>query len=138
MAAAALLSAFLTNDIICLAFTPILCVAILEAEMNPVPFLIGLAAASNIGSAATIIGNPQNMLLGQVGKLDFLGFTRVCLPPVLLSLAGAYVILFWLYRRQLAGPPRCRQPATAGCPAFNRHQTTKGMVGGRWCWSPCS
>jgi len=76
MAFSALLSAFLTNDIICLAFTPILCAAILEAKLNPVPFLIGLAAASNIGSAATIISNPQNMLLGQVGKLDFLDFTQ--------------------------------------------------------------
>lgn len=93
----------LTNDIICLAFTPILCAAILEAKLNPVPFLIGLAAASNIGSAATIISNPQNMLLGQVGKLDFLDFTRFCLPPVLISMVGAYAILFWLNRKQL--PP---------------------------------
>ncbi len=128
MAAAGLLSAFLTNDIVCLAFTPILCVAILEAKLNPVPFLIGLAAASNIGSAATIIGNPQNMLLGQVGKLDFLGFTRACLPPVLFSLAGAYAILLGLYRKQL---PRRRElplPAAKGYPAFNRHQTAKGLV----------
>jgi Na+/H+ antiporter NhaD/arsenite permease-like protein len=128
MAAAALLSAFLTNDIICLAFTPILCAAILEAKLNPVPFLIGLAAASNIGSAATIIGNPQNMLLAQVGKLDFLAFTRLCLPPVLVSLAGAYVILFWLYRRQLpAIQDICRHP-DRGYPAFSRHQTAKGLI----------
>ncbi len=128
MASSALLSAFLTNDIVCLAFTPILCAAILEARMNPVPFLIGLAAASNIGSAATIIGNPQNMLLGQVGRLDFIGFTRLCLPPSLLALAGAYVILFCLYRRQL--PSRLdviRQPLRE-YPAFSRHQTAKGLI----------
>ncbi len=128
MAAAGLLSAFLTNDIICLAFTPILCAAILEVKLNPVPFLIGLAAASNIGSAATMIGNPQNMLLGQVGRLSFLDFSRFCLPPVLVSLAGAYGILLWLYRKQL---PAChdnfRSPDRA-YPAFSRHQTAKGLA----------
>lgn len=128
MACAALLSAFLTNDIVCLAFTPILCAAILEARLNPVPFLIGLAAASNIGSAATIIGNPQNMLLGQVGRLDFLGFTLACLPPVLVSLAGAYAILCGLYRRRL---PKRLDLAASGrreYPAFSRHQTAKGLI----------
>jgi Na+/H+ antiporter NhaD/arsenite permease-like protein len=128
MAASALLSAFLTNDIICLAFTPILCVAILEAKLNPVPFLIGLAAASNIGSADTIIGNPQNMLLGQVGKLDFIVFIRICLPPVLLALAGAYVILLVIYRRQLPGRFDLKAAKKECYPAFNRHQTIKGMV----------
>jgi Na+/H+ antiporter NhaD/arsenite permease-like protein len=128
MASSALLSAFLTNDIVCLAFTPILCAAILETGMNPVPFLIGLAVASNIGSAATIIGNPQNMLLAQVGKLDFLAFTRTCLPPVLVSLAGAYSILFWLYRRQLPARHDAGNSPDRGYPAFNRHQTAKGMV----------
>lgn len=128
MACAGLLSAFLTNDIVCLAFTPILCAAILEAKLNPVPFLIGLAAASNIGSAATIIGNPQNMLLGQVGKLDFLGFTRLCLPPVLLSMAGAYAILFWLYRKQLPARQDITSRPDRGYAAFSRHQTAKGLV----------
>ncbi len=128
MAASALLSAFLTNDIICLVFTPILCAAILEARLNPVPFLIALAVASNIGSAATIIGNPQNMLLGQVGRIDFLYFTRSCLVPVLVSLAGAYAVMLWLYRRQLPprhDPGRPRERSTA---PFSRHQTAKGLL----------
>ena len=60
MLVAALLSALLANDIVCLAFTPVLCLALLKKGLNPLPFLLGLAAASNIGSAATIIGNPQN------------------------------------------------------------------------------
>jgi Na+/H+ antiporter NhaD/arsenite permease-like protein len=128
MAAAALLSAFLTNDIVCLAFTPILCAAILEARLSPVPFLIGLAAASNIGSAATIIGNPQNMLLAQVGRLDFLDFTRLCLPPVLVSLAGAYGILFWLYRRQLPSRQDIGRHPDKVYAAFSSHQTFKGLA----------
>jgi Na+/H+ antiporter NhaD/arsenite permease-like protein len=128
MAASALLSAFLTNDIICLAFTPILCAATLESRMNPVPYLIGMAAASNIGSAATIIGNPQNMLLGQVGKLDFLLFTRSCLVPVLVSLIGAYAILLRLYRRQLPLRQDVSRFPGREYPAFSRHQTVKGMA----------
>ncbi len=128
MAASALLSAFLTNDIVCLAFTPILCAAMLESRLNPVPFLIGLAAASNIGSAATIIGNPQNMLLGQVGKLDFLAFTGYCIPPVMVSLAGAYFMLLWIYRRQLSSGSEISRAPGREYPVFNRHQTVKGLA----------
>ena len=71
MVLSAVLSAILANDIVCLAFTPVLAISLLRAGLNPVPFLIGLAVSSNIGSAATIIGNPQNMLIGQVGQLHF-------------------------------------------------------------------
>jgi Na+/H+ antiporter NhaD/arsenite permease-like protein len=96
------LSAVLVNDIVCLAFTPVLTVAVLRAGLNPMPFLIGLACASNIGSAATLIGNPQNMLIGQVARLDFGGFLAWCAVPVLLSMAAAYGILLWLYRGRLS------------------------------------
>jgi len=81
MLLAALLSALLANDIVCLAFTPVLCLALLRKGLNPLPFLLGLAAASNIGSAATIIGNPQNMLIGQVGHLHFGSFLLWCTRP---------------------------------------------------------
>jgi len=66
MGIGAFLSAILANDIICLAFTPVLAYSLLSARLNPMPFLLGLAVSSNIGSAATIIGNPQNMLIGQI------------------------------------------------------------------------
>ncbi len=95
------LSAVLVNDIVCLAFTPILTVAVLRARLNPMPYLIGLACASNIGSAATLIGNPQNMLIGQVGQLDFGRFIVWCGVPSLLALAAAYAILLWVYRGKL-------------------------------------
>jgi len=66
IAIAALLSALLANDIICLALTPVLIEIAAARRLNPMPFLIGLACASNVGSAATLIGNPQNMLIGQL------------------------------------------------------------------------
>jgi Na+/H+ antiporter NhaD/arsenite permease-like protein len=86
----ALLSALLANDIVCLAFTPLLCEALLAARKNPVPYLIALATSSNIGSAATIIGNPQNMHIGAVAGLSFGHFAMVMLVPVLVGLALNY------------------------------------------------
>lgn len=111
MLASAGLSALLVNDIVCLAFTPVVLLALRPAGLHPMPFLLGLALASNIGSAATIIGNPQNMLIGQTGRLDFAAFLLWCLPPVALSLAAAYAILLGLYRRVL--PARVDLPAAA-------------------------
>jgi di/tricarboxylate transporter len=82
--------AFLANDIVCLAFTPVLTLSLLSGRRNPVPYLLGLAIASNIGSAATIIGNPQNMLIGQVGRLAFGRFFFWCAPPAAAALLIGY------------------------------------------------
>jgi Na+/H+ antiporter NhaD/arsenite permease-like protein len=140
MLVAAGLAAVLTNDIICLAFTPVLCVALLRAGWNPVPFLLGLAMATNIGSAATIIGNPQNMLIGQVLRLDFARFLLYCLPPSLLALGAAFGILVLLYRRRWLLAPAAAGAGAAGAPPpaapdhptdwpeLNRWQTTKGLL----------
>src|SRR5579871_2618887 len=58
------LSAFLVNDIVCLALTPLVLHLARRLRFNPIPHLIGLATASNIGSCGTITGNPQNMIIG--------------------------------------------------------------------------
>ena len=92
------LSSVLVNDIVCLAMTPILAEGCLRRGLNPVPFLLGLACASNIGSAATLIGNPQNMLIGQVGGLPFGAFLLDALPPVCASLVAAWGIIALLSR----------------------------------------
>jgi Na+/H+ antiporter NhaD/arsenite permease-like protein len=84
---AALLSAVFSNDIVCLAMTPVLARICLQRGLHPVPFLVGLACAANIGSAATLIGNPQNMLIGSVLRLPFGDHLAAAWPPVLLSLA---------------------------------------------------
>ena len=103
IAVAGLLSAVFSNDIVCLAMTPVVARLCLRRSLDPLPFLIGLACAANIGSAATLIGNPQNMLIGSVLKLDFAGYLRVALLPVGLSLA-----LLWAW---LAFGPGSRQGA---------------------------
>ena len=128
MIVSAVLSAILANDIVCLAFTPVLTVSLLKAGLNPVPFLIGLAVSSNIGSASTIIGNPQNMLIGQLGKLDFGHFFLWCTPPSLLSLIGAYFVINIIYSKNFVGnnsPAIIERRAWA---SFNRHQSTKGII----------
>jgi Na+/H+ antiporter NhaD/arsenite permease-like protein len=130
MLVSAVLSAVLANDIVCLAFAPVIAVSVVRAGFNPVPFLLGLALASNIGSAATLIGNPQNMLIGQVGRLAFVPFLAWCLPPTLASLGIAFALLCGLYRGRLTqrgswveANDDCRlQP-------FNRWQSTKGIAG---------
>jgi Na+/H+ antiporter NhaD/arsenite permease-like protein len=128
MAASAFLSAILTNDVICLAFTPVLAVSLLNAGYNPVPFLIGLAVSSNIGSAVTIIGNPQNMLIGQTGRLDFGHFFIWCLPPSILSLLGAFVIIAIMYRKKFHTDRSADLLPQNIWPEFNRHQSTKGII----------
>jgi len=129
MLASAVLSAVLANDIVCFAFTPVLALALRRIGIKPLPFLLGLAVSSNIGSAATIIGNPQNMLIGQVGRLDFAGFFFWCGPPAIIALVGSYLIILWIYRKEIA-----RQVAVPDfeinepLPAFNRWQTGKGLI----------
>jgi Na+/H+ antiporter NhaD/arsenite permease-like protein len=135
----ALLSALLANDIVCLAFTPVLCIALRHVGLNPVPYLLALACASNVGSAATIIGNPQNMLIGQVGKLDFASFLFWCGPPSAIGLVVVFGATLCLYRREFftskrdLAPPRAQAPesldgALAAEPAYSRHQTVKGLI----------
>jgi Na+/H+ antiporter NhaD/arsenite permease-like protein len=101
------LSAVLANDIVVFAMTPLLCVGLQRRGMNPVPFLIALACAANAGSAATIIGNPQNILLGQVGRLDFARFLAYCAVPAIAAMAVTFAVVAWQWRGrwQLDKPP---------------------------------
>lgn len=123
------MAALLTNDIVCLAFTPVITTALLKKNINPIPFLIGLAVSANIGSAATIIGNPQNMLIGQTGKLAFSSFSLWCIPPVFANLGTAYLILRILYKGSFYIPHSHQTTALDSEMhniTFNRHQSYKG------------
>ncbi len=95
--ATGLLSALLTNDVVVFALTPLLCGGILALKLNVRPYLMGLAAAANAGSAATLIGNPQNILIGQAGKLDFWNYALFALVPTLATLLISYgvILLTW-------------------------------------------
>ena len=129
MVVSAVLSALLANDIICFAMTPFLVFALKRAGYHPVPFLIGLAVSSNIGSAATLIGNPQNMLIGQVGKLDFMDFFYWATPPSFAALLAAYVLIVLLCGKQMVAEKNTDLSSQhPPWPSFNRWQTGKGLV----------
>src|SRR5690554_1344335 len=91
------LSAVLVNDIVCLAMTPVLIEVCARRKLDPVPFLLALACAANVGSAATLIGNPQNMLLGQRLGLSFAGYLLDASVPVLLGLGVVWLVIRALY-----------------------------------------
>lgn len=101
VATAGLLSAVLANDVVVFAMTPLLCTGLVRRRLDPRPFLIALAAAANAGSAATIIGNPQNILIGQVGDLEFWAFLAVCGPPALVALVVTYAVVGLTWRRRM-------------------------------------
>ncbi|GAB4180616.1 MAG: SLC13 family permease [Geothermobacteraceae bacterium] len=127
MLLAAGLSALLANDIICLAMTPPLAEGLLRRRLNPVPFLIGLACAANIGSAATLIGNPQNMLIGQALQLSFAGYLMDGMPPALLGTLAAWGLIALFYRRHWHTQTG-HIPAEMEAPAFNGWQVAKGLT----------
>ncbi|MDX9995843.1 MAG: SLC13 family permease [Rhodocyclaceae bacterium] len=127
LAVAAALSAVFSNDIVCLAMTPVVARICLQRGLPPLPFLVGLACAANIGSAATLIGNPQNMLIGSVLRLDFAAYAARALPPVLLSLVALWAFLAWRLRRAPAVPPAPTLPSD-DAPLFDRWQTAKGLA----------
>jgi Na+/H+ antiporter NhaD/arsenite permease-like protein len=136
IAVAAGLSAVFSNDIICLALTPVVAQLCLQRQLNPVPFLLGLACAANIGSAATLIGNPQNMLIGTVLHLPFGAYLFQALPPVALSLLVLWAWLVWapgvgMHSKQSSKPAQRLKDATAQPlpgPPFNAWQTSKGLL----------
>lgn len=101
IAVAAVLSALLANDIVCLAFTPLLCAALQRGGRDPVPYLLALATSSNIGSAATLIGNPQNMYIGSRAGLEFGTYLLIAIVPVLLGLLLCWLTVVIVYRRSL-------------------------------------
>jgi len=122
------LSAFLNHDIVCFVFAPIIGNALLRRRLNPVPFLIALAIASNIGAAATPIGNPQDMMISQVARLSFGQYILWCGVPVLFAMAAAYGIIWFLSRKTLA--ETCTGPAESpqATYTFNQAHTIKGLI----------
>ena len=126
------LSAVFSNDIVCLAMTPIVAQLCLERGFPPVRCLVGLACAANIGSAATLIGNPQNMLIGSMLQLSFGDYLLRALPPVALSLLALWL---WLVFAANSGQILRSTVKISNIavddekpPIFDRFQTSKGLI----------
>jgi Na+/H+ antiporter NhaD/arsenite permease-like protein len=122
------LAAVFSNDVICLAVTPVLLEACARRGLDPVPFLLALACASNVGSAATLIGNPQNMLIGQALDLSFSGYLLAATPACVVGLAAVWAVI--AYQTQGCWYARPSLAITAGnaLPPFNAWQTAKGLL----------
>lgn len=97
-----ILSAFLVNDIVCLAMTPLVLQLTRRLGYRPVPHLIGLATAANIGSSGTITGNPQNMFIGSHSHISYLHFAIHLMPVAIFGLIVDYVVILLMYRSSLA------------------------------------
>jgi Na+/H+ antiporter NhaD/arsenite permease-like protein len=124
------LSALLATDILIIAISPLLIAGAQSRGLDPRPLVIGLAAATNAGSAATLIGNPQNILIGALGRLDFWTFLAICAVPAMFALIVVFFVVWLQWRKRitqtvLAMPPEA--PAITVHP-LDRNQTIKGVV----------
>jgi Na+/H+ antiporter NhaD/arsenite permease-like protein len=124
---AGILSAVLANDIVCLALAPILAAGCARRGLDPIPFLLALAAAANVGSAATLIGNPQNMLIGQTLGLSFHGYLLDALVPALLGLGATWAVIAWRCSGRWERAVTLTRTEQRDL-AFDRWQTAKGLA----------
>jgi Na+/H+ antiporter NhaD/arsenite permease-like protein len=113
------LSAFMVNDTICLVLTPLVLDLVMQLQRNPIPYLLAIAMASNIGSTATITGNPQNMIIGSLSHIPYSTFAATLSPIAGIGLVLTVVLIALAYRSEfwtrqtLRGEP---QPAHANWP----------------------
>ena len=126
VAVSGLLSAFFINDTICLVLTPLVLAAIRPLGLPPLPYLLAIALASNVGSAMTITGNPQNMLIGVAGGIGFAAFLSSLALPAIGGLVIVYAVLAVMFRRDLA-LPMTRPPESVPF-EFDRRLVNKALL----------
>lgn len=124
IASSGLLSALFMNDTICLMFTPVLVRLVQRLKLDPVPYLLGLVVAANAGSMATLIGNPQNMLVGLRSGLSFVEFFVALGPAALLGLITIYLGIAWLFRESLGGA----LPERPDLPEYHELAVQRGLL----------
>jgi Na+/H+ antiporter NhaD/arsenite permease-like protein len=91
------LSAFFVNDIICLVMVPVVLKITKRMGVPPLGYLLAVATASNIGSVATITGNPQNMLIGTYSGISYRSFLAHLAPVAAVGLVIDWAVLHWLF-----------------------------------------
>jgi Na+/H+ antiporter NhaD/arsenite permease-like protein len=96
------LSALLVNDTVCVMCTPVVLALVEAAALPALPYLLGLAFASNAGSVATLTGNPQNMLIGTLSGISYATFSAALLLAAVLSLLAVLAVLLAVFRRELS------------------------------------
>ena len=100
VATSGLFSAFLVNDAICLVLAPLVLELTLALGRRPIPYLLAVAMASNIGSTATISGNPQNIIIGSVSHIPYTTFAAALGPVALVGLIVAMGLILLVHREE--------------------------------------
>src|SRR3984893_1229080 len=125
-AVAGVFSAFLVNDAICLVLAPLVLELTLSLRRSPVPYLLAVAMASNIGSTATITGNPQNMMIGSFSQIPYAQFTASLAPVALVGLVLAFVLIALFHRGEFASGGRLA--AEIGEPRTHRVLMLRALI----------
>ncbi len=95
------LSAALVNDTVCLMLTPLVVSVMVRGRLPLAPYLLALAMSANLGSVATLVGNPQNMIIGHLSGISFVRFSAALLPVAVVGLAIQYAVLSFGFRKML-------------------------------------
>ena len=120
------LSAFLVNDAICLVMAPLVIEVTRALKRNPIPYLLAVAMSSNVGSTATITGNPQNMIIGIASRIPYTTFAAALAPIALVGLLLVVAIIACWWRTEFASHVRfTMKPETA---RVHQRQTVKAVV----------
>jgi Na+/H+ antiporter NhaD/arsenite permease-like protein len=104
------MSAFLVNDVVCIALGPVVLTLARRLRRDPVPYLVALATSANVGSLATITGNPQNMIIGALSRIPYGSFAAKLAPVAAAGLVLDYAVVALAFRRALATPLRDSAP----------------------------
>lgn len=127
VAATALLSALLVNDTICVVLAPLVLAIARRFQREPVPYLIAVALASNVGGEATLTGNPQNMIVGAASGIPYRDFAASLTPPALFGAALSIILIAALWPREFLSADRM-EPATPQAPYVDRALIAKGLL----------
>jgi Na+/H+ antiporter NhaD/arsenite permease-like protein len=104
IAASGVLSAIFLNDPVCILFTPLVIELCITLKRDPIPYLVGLGTAANVGSTATITGNPQNLIIGQASGIPFLTFLAHLGPVAVIGLAICWIVIVVVYPQEFKRP----------------------------------
>jgi len=120
------LSAFLVNDAVCLVMAPLVIEVTRSLRRDPIPYLLAVAMASNVGSAATITGNPQNMIVGAVSRIPYTTFAATLAPVAAAGLLLVIVLLAALWWDEFRRPAQLT--AKSSPPRLHRPQLIKAVL----------
>src|SRR5438270_12309876 len=123
---AGVLSAFFVNDIVCLVMVPFVLSITRRMNLPPLVYLLAVATGSNIGSVATITGNPQNMLIGSLSHISYRDFALHLGPVAVLGLFLDWAVLHWVHMRNAARLPPGAQAIPL--PPVNISRVTKPVI----------